>query len=75
MHKHVTISVDGEDVALCGERASTQDILTASGLESTRYDLQRVLPDGSSATLVPATVVALADGDEFVTARISTTTA
>ncbi|GAA3330630.1 hypothetical protein HP467_07310 [Curtobacterium albidum] len=73
MHKHVTITVDGEDLVLVGGQQTTGHVLEVAGLHPDRYDLQRVLPDGSSVTLTGN--VTLTDGDEFVTARISTTTA
>lgn len=73
MQKHVAITVDGEDIVLVGGQQTTRHVLEVAGLHPDRYDLQRVLPDGSSATLTAD--ITLTDGDEFVTARISTTTA
>jgi hypothetical protein len=73
MRNHVTITVDGEDVVLLGGDRTTMHVLRVAGLNPDRYHLQQVLPDGSSATIRGDIV--LTDGDEFVTARISTGTA
>jgi hypothetical protein len=66
---HVTITVDGEDTVIRAGRRGAAFVLGTVGLNAALYDLQRVQPDGSSAT-VRGDIV-LADGDEFVTARIS----
>jgi hypothetical protein len=73
MHAHVAITIDGEDVVLMGGDRSVGHVLRVAGLHPDRYDLQRVLADGSSSTVRGD--ITLTDGDEFVTARISTTTA
>jgi len=77
MTKHVTISVDGEHVTLPGGPHDVAYILTASGLGfAPRHDLLRIDADGKDvATHNPGDTVVLEDGDEFITARISTTTA
>jgi len=75
MHEHIT--VDGERLTLTSGQYAVIDVLASSGLPVPhRYDLIRLDADGQHVTThYVGDMVTLAHGDEFITARISTTTA
>lgn len=76
MREHVTITIDGEDLVLMGGAHPAQYPLEVAGVHPSRYDLLRIDADGKHVvTHHPGDTVVLADGDDFITARISTTTA
>lgn len=76
MQKHVAITVDGEELVLVGGQHVTEYVVSVAGLAPTRYDLLRIDADEEHVvTHHPGDTIVLADGDDFITAAISTTTA
>lgn len=74
MAEHIT--VDGENITLTPGKHSVIDVLETSGLPVPhRYDLIRIDADGQHVvTHRVGDMVALANGDTFISARISATT-
>ena len=68
---HVT--VDGEAITMQYGHHGVARILNAAGVDAHTHDLLRVDGDGHTATHRTGDTVTLQPGDEFVTARISTT--
>lgn len=75
--EHVSITIDGETVSFPSGEHDTIYVLTAAGLTAPwKYDLIRLDQDGRHVVTHQARdTIVIADGDDFITAPISTTAA